>query len=79
MANEKHKKKLSTILKDIWYNALCGLFVGMAVVGVWFIGFLVVFLVTDGNADNWWCMAALALASMMLTFGILRYLGKGGK
>lgn len=71
---EKYKKHWSTILKDIWYNALCGWFVGMAVIGHWFIGLLVVFLVTDGNTNNWWCMAALALVSTMLTFGILRYL-----
>ena len=76
---KKHKKHWTTVLRDVWYNFLCGWFVGMAVIGVWFVGFLVVFLVTDGNAVNRWSMAALALASMMLTFGILRYLGRGGK
>lgn len=79
MADKKHKKHWTTVLQDIWYNALCGLCVGMMVVGFWFIGLLVVFLVTDGNAINWWCQAALALASTMLTFGILRYVGRGGK
>ncbi len=77
--NKKPKKRWTTVLQDIWYNFLCGWFVGMAIIGVWFIGFLVVFLVTDGNAVNRWSMVALALASMMLTFGILRYLGRGGK
>ena len=77
--NEKPKKKRSTILKDVWYNSLCGWFVAMAVIGHWFVGLLVLFLATDGNAVNRWSMAALALASMMLTFGILRYLGRGGK
>lgn len=80
LANPKKcKKHWSTILKDIWYNALCGWLVGMAVIGHWFIGLLVLFLVTDGNTFNRWCFAAMALASMMLTFGILRYLGRGGK
>ena len=77
--NEKHKKKRSTILKDIWYNFLCGWLVGMAVIGHWFIGFLAVFLATDGNATNLWCLVALALGSVVLTLGILRYLGRGGK
>ena len=79
MASEKHKKHWTTVLKDIWYNSLCGLCVGMIIVGFWFIGMLVVFLVTDGNANNWWCIACLGLASLMLTYGILRYLGRGGK
>lgn len=76
---KKRKKHWITVLTDVWYNFLCGWFVGMAVIGHWFIGLLVVFLVTDGNAFNWWCFAALALASTMLTFGILRYLGRYGK
>lgn len=79
MANEKRKKYWTTILKDIWYNFLCGWIVGMAVIGHWFIGLLVVFLVTDGNATNWWCQVVMALCSVMLTLGILRYLGRGGK
>lgn len=79
MANEKHKKHWTTVLQDIWYNFLCGWIVGMAVIGHWFIGMLVVFLLTDGDAINWWCLTALTLASIMLTFGILRYLGRGGK
>jgi hypothetical protein len=79
MANEKHKKHWTTVLEDIWYNSLCGLCVGMIIVGFWFMGMLVVFLVSDGNATNWWCQVAVALASMILTFGILRYLGRGGK
>lgn len=79
MVNEKHKKHWTTVLKDIWYNFLCVWFVGMATFGHWFIGMLVVFLVTDGNATNWWCFVALACASILITFGILRYLGRSGK
>ena len=79
MAKGNHKKKWTVVLKDIWYNALCGLCVGMMVTGFWFIGMLVVFLVTEGNATNWWCQAAMELGSVMLTLGILRYLGRGGK
>lgn len=76
---KKHKKHWTTVLQDIWYNALCGLCFGMIIVGFWFMGMLIVFLATDGNATNWWCQVAIALASTMLTLGIMRYLGKGGK
>lgn len=77
--NEKPKKKRSTIQKDIWYNFLCGWFVGMAVLGHLLIGLCVVILMTDGNANNLWCVATLLACSVLVTFGILRYLGKGGK
>lgn len=79
MANEKHKKHWKTVLKDGWYNVLCGWFVAAAVIGHWFLGVFVVFLVTDGNAINTWCLLALLCASALIAFGILRYLGRSGK
>ena len=76
---KKHKKHWTTVLQDIWYNSLCGWYVGMAVVGHYFIGLLIVFLATDGKAINVWCLMALLMGSVLITLGILRYLGKGGK
>ena len=78
-SGSESKKHKPTELQDLWYNALCGIFVGMSVIGFWFIGALVVFLVAGDIIDSWWCFACLALASAMLTFGILRYLGRGGR
>ena len=75
----KHKKHWTTVLKDIWYNFLCGWLVGMAVIGHWFIGLLIVFLATDGNATNLWCLVALGMGSVLITLGILRYVVRGGK
>ena len=77
--NKKHKKHWTTAQKDIWCNFLCGWFVGMAVLGHLLIGLCVVLLMTGGNDDNLWCVAALLAGSVLVTFGILRYLGKGGK
>ena len=79
MEKKKHKKHWITVLEDIWYNSLCGLCVGMIVVGFWFMGMLIVFLATDGNATNLWCQIAMALCGLLLTLGILRYLGRGCK
>lgn len=71
----KDKKRWT---KDIWQNILCGWFVGMAVLGHLLIGLCVTMLITGGNANSW-CVAALLTCSVLITLGILRYLGKGCK
>ena len=77
--NKKHKKRCTTDLKDLWCKILSGWIIGMASIGHMFIGLLVSFNVAGEIIGGWWFFLALAIGCMVLTFAILRYLGKGGK
>lgn len=76
---KKRKKHWTVDLRDLWCNFLCGVLLGMTVVGFWVIGLLVVLNVAGEIVGGWWCALALMVGSVMLTLGILRYLGRGSK
>lgn len=75
----KRKKHWTTVLKDVWYNFLCGWLVGMVVLGHLLIGLLVVIFMTDGDVSSLWCVLCLLALSMLVTFCAFRWMGKVGK
>ena len=66
-------------VKNTINNVLSVLLVSMAIIGFFFIGIFVAFLSKGGGVLRPWHIIVTMLVSIVLTFSILRYLGRGGK